>query len=151
MPRLRFSIRSRQRQPKDAQFAHSVVFGGVGVAFAQQPGAGALTMAVIFSESCVGYFTMDSRFPRRTVQFCPTNLVKWSNLFLPQPVVAGDVLMVHADGTPTDLIRFPDDGGDMTTRMLYYSDPEPSEPNAPTQARESPRACEDPSAIPARR
>jgi hypothetical protein len=41
---------------------------------------------------------------------------------LPEPVLAGDVLITdHGSSTLSDLLRFPDNGGGIATVMMYYS------------------------------
>jgi hypothetical protein len=112
-----------------------LVTAGPGPAQAQQPGLPTqFPMVVVFNENCIGFWTMDSEFiPLQcSIQPDPISGIPVPTFILPQPVVAGDVIVLEPDGTPADLIRFPAvPGTAFATTMLYFSEFDPNEPNSP--------------------
>jgi hypothetical protein len=112
--------------------ALSVLLGSAGMASAQPGAASQFPMTVFFNENCIGFIVRDSEFLQLPCSALPDPFGSMVPTFtLPQPVTPGDVMVLHADGTLGDLIRFPRDPNDplgMATTMLFYSDPTPNEP-----------------------
>jgi hypothetical protein len=93
-------------------------------------------MIVVVDEACNGFFSPDgiNLIPLQCqLGFDPiSGLGPVPCYFLPQPVVAGDVVVVDPDTTNfQDLLRFPDDGTGISRVVYFLSDQDDSQDQDP--------------------